>query len=57
LLASEVARLINAYQDGATVTQLAAQFGINRNTVTKILTVARVPLRSPGSMLSRSTRP
>jgi len=48
LLASKVARLIDIYQDGAAISQLATQFGINRNAVTKILTVARVPLRSPG---------
>jgi transposase-like protein len=47
LLASEVTHLIDAYQSGATLGQLAARFGISRNTVTKILTLARVPLRSP----------
>lgn len=47
LLASEVTQIIDAYQSGATVGHLAARFGINRNTVTKILKVAGVPLRSP----------
>lgn len=40
--------IIDAYHSGATVGQLAARFGINRNTVTEILKVAGVPLRSAG---------
>lgn len=48
LLASEVTQLIDAYQGGAGVSQLAARFGISRNAVTRILKVAGVPLRSPG---------
>lgn len=48
LLGGEVTQLIDAYQGGSTVSQLATRFGMNRNTVTKIIKVADVPLRSPG---------
>jgi hypothetical protein len=40
LLASEVTQIVDAYQGGSTVVQLAVQFGIDRETVRRILNQA-----------------
>jgi hypothetical protein len=48
LLASEVAQIIDAYQGGSTVGQLAVQFGIDRETVRRILNQSGLPRHPRG---------
>lgn len=48
LLASEVAQIVDAYQGGSTVVQLAVRFGIDRETVRRILNQAGFPRRPRG---------
>jgi uncharacterized protein (DUF433 family) len=45
---AEVARLITAYQAGTKISQLAVDFGINRNTVSSILRSSGIELRRRG---------
>jgi DNA invertase Pin-like site-specific DNA recombinase len=44
----QVQRLIEGYQSGATVYELGERFGINRQTVSKILHRNGVPMRTRG---------
>jgi hypothetical protein len=46
--ADQVQELIASYQDGATVYELGAQFGIDRRTVSNILHRHDVPMRRRG---------
>jgi transposase len=39
---------VAAYEAGKSIKELAAEFGINRNTVTAHLRRANIPLRQPG---------
>jgi transposase-like protein len=48
LLASEMAQIIDAYQGGSTVVQLAVQFGIDRETVRRILNQSGLPRHPRG---------
>jgi transposase-like protein len=48
LLASEVAQIINDYQQGATVGQLAKTFNVDRNTIGRILQKTGVPQHPRG---------
>jgi transposase-like protein len=51
LLASEVTQIVDAYQGGSTVVQLAVQFGIDRETVRRILNQAGL-LRRPRGLIA-----
>ncbi|MFV9455895.1 helix-turn-helix domain-containing protein [Rhodococcus sp. NM-2] len=44
----EVTRLVERYQTGALIKELASEFGVNRQTVSKLLVRAGVPLRQRG---------
>ncbi|UOT06793.1 helix-turn-helix domain-containing protein [Rhodococcus opacus] len=46
--ADETAQLVERYQAGALIKELAREFGINRQTVSKLLARAGVPLRPRG---------
>jgi len=51
LLASEVTSIIDAYQGGSTVGQVAEQFEIDRETVRRILNQAGLVRRRDGAPL------
>lgn len=48
LLASEVTQIVDAYHCGSTVGQVAQQFGIDRETVRRILNQSGLPRRPSG---------